>query len=189
MASFFNPFSRSKGGDAWFHVGLTSSFPNITAEDGESIAHMRPCGNDNAESPGCKVFYVPKEDSTRASEVTLDDSGAPPEAGGLRDQVLVFQYKETFHAINHECPHSSYPLSNGAPFDIEDFGIVWSSGVTCPKHGWSFDLSSGKGDRGTFKLQVWEVQLRPVAGSAAKSGEEGEQEEKEVWVRRKQRMG
>lgn len=65
---------------------------------------------------------------------------------------------------------------------------MWSSGVTCPKHGWSFDLSSGKGDRGTYKLQVWEVQLRPVEGSGAGS-EENDAPEQEVWVRRKQRMG
>lgn len=188
MASFFNPFSRSKGGDTWFSVGLTSSFPNITADDGESIAHMRLCNQSNVERPGSKVFHVPKEDSTLASEVPLGNLDAPPEAGGLRDQVLVFQYKEKFHAINHECPHSSYPLSNGVPFDIEDFGIVWSSGITCPKHGWSFDMSSGKGDRGTYKLQVWEVQLRPVAGSSVKPGDV-EDQEKEVWVRRKQRMG
>lgn len=101
MASFFNPFSRSKGGDAWFSVGLTSSFPNITADDGENIAHMRLCNKSNVERPGSKVFHVPKEDSTLASEVTLGNLDAPPEAGGLRDQVLVFQYKEKFHAINH----------------------------------------------------------------------------------------
>lgn len=35
-----------------------------------------------------------------------------------------------------QCPHSSYPLSQGIPFDIEDFGIVLSAGLTCPKHNW-----------------------------------------------------
>jgi len=76
------------------------------------------------------------------------------------------------------CPHSSFPLSHGTPFDIEDFGIVLSAGITCPKHGWSFDLFSGMGDRGNYRLKVWETQLRDVEGG-----------EKEVWVRRKQRMG
>lgn len=101
MSSFFNPFSRSRGGNAWFTAGLTSSFPNITADDGENIAHVRPCNQGNDESRGGKVFYVPKEDSASASQVVLEDSDAPPGAGGLRDQVLVFQYKEKFHAINH----------------------------------------------------------------------------------------
>lgn len=83
-----------------------------------------------------------------------------------------------------QCPHSAFPLSQGNLFDIEDFGITLSAGITCPKHGWSFDIFSGKGDRGTFKLKVWEVQLRDAAGSDG-----GESSDKEVWVRRKQRIG
>lgn len=100
MTLFFNPFSRSRGGDAWFRVGLASSFPNITGDDEENIAHTRLCSNRAETTPSCKVLYVPKEDSSRASEVKLDDSGAPCEPGSLRDQVLVFQYKGKFHAIN-----------------------------------------------------------------------------------------
>lgn len=100
MTLFFNPFSRSQGGNAWFRVGLASSFPNITSEDEDNIAHTRLCGNSTDTAPGCKVFYVPKEDSSLANQVTLDDSGTPSEPGSLRDQVLVFQYKRKFHAIN-----------------------------------------------------------------------------------------
>lgn len=100
MTLFFNPFSRSQGGNAWFRVGLASSFPNITSEDEDNIAHARPCGSESVTAPGCKVFYVPKEDSSRANQVTLDDSGTPSEPGSLKDQVLVFQYKGKFHAIN-----------------------------------------------------------------------------------------
>lgn len=100
MTLFFNPFSRSQAGDAWFRVGLASSFPNITGEDADNIAHARLCGSSNGTAPGCKVFHVPKEDSTRANQVTLDDSGTLSEPGSLRDQVLVFQYKGKFHAIN-----------------------------------------------------------------------------------------
>jgi nitrite reductase/ring-hydroxylating ferredoxin subunit len=72
-----------------------------------------------------------------------------------------------------ECPHSSYPLSNGMPFDIEDFGVKLSKGISCPKHDWSFDLHTGRSDRGSYKLAVWETEIR---------GEE-------VWVRRKQKIG
>lgn len=212
MSSFFSPFSRSRAGDAWVPVGVASSFPDITSADGMRVSEVRLCAKSGSSLPGCKIFHVPRDDSSKASEVPIDEAGAPPETGGLRDQVLIFQFNGKFHAINHvcniphsarvgfvetrkcladsgiqECPHSSYPLSNGAPFDIEDFGIVWSSGITCPKHGWSFDLSSGRGDRGSYKLQVWEVELRPTPGGNTE-GLEGEVE-KEVWVRRKQRMG
>uniref|UniRef100_UPI0035D3E726 hypothetical protein n=1 Tax=Brucella ceti TaxID=120577 RepID=UPI0035D3E726 len=58
----------------------------------------------------------------------------------------------------------SYPLSNGTPFDIEDFGIVLSAGLTCPKHGWSFDMFTGTGDRGNYKLKTWETELRDRQG-------------------------
>ena len=60
-----------------------------------------------------------------------------------------------------------------------------SAGLTCPKHGWSFDIFSGRSDRGYYKLKVWEIQLREPASIDEKS----EAGEMEVWVRRKQRMG
>ena len=94
-----------------------------------------------------------------------------------------------------KCPHSLYPLSQGTPFDIEDFGIVFSAGLTCPKHGWSFDLFNGAADRGSYELGVWETQLREVKsseGSPCDNGEDGKSSnsvEKEVWVRRRQRVG
>ena len=64
-------------------------------------------------------------------------------------------------------------------------------GVTCPKHDWSFDLFTGMSDRGSYKLKTWEVQLRDVKDAeTSQVGEENEKKtEKEVWVRRKQRIG
>jgi len=82
-----------------------------------------------------------------------------------------------------QCPHASAPLSRGAPFDIEDFGVALSAGITCPKHNWSFDLFSGRADRGAYKLKIWEVEVRDRRKS------EEDDEGQEVWVRRKQRMG
>jgi hypothetical protein len=38
-------------------------------------------------------------------------------------------------------------------------------------------------DRGTYKIKLWEVQLRPVMAS------DGKEEDQEVWVRKKQRIG
>jgi nitrite reductase/ring-hydroxylating ferredoxin subunit len=88
------------------------------------------------------------------------------------------------------CPHSSYPLSRGVPFDIEDFGIRLSAGIRCPKHDWSFDLIRGIGDRGTYRLTVWEVQIRPATKeSTSQSDGSSSENESEVWVRRKQRIG
>jgi len=46
-------------------------------------------------------------------------------------------------------------------------------------------------DRGSYKLKTWEVQLRDVKDAEfSQVVEENEKAtEKEVWVRRKQRMG
>ncbi|KAF1833950.1 hypothetical protein BDW02DRAFT_630766 [Decorospora gaudefroyi] len=177
MSIFVNPFSRSsRAGDAWFCVGSVSSYPNI--DECTRVAEHRPCGEKSV--PGCRVFHIPRHDSSEATEVAIDDWKDPDMGGDTKDQVMVFQYKGRFVAVNHECPHSSYPLSNGLPFDIEDFGVVLSSGIQCPKHDWSFDLHTGRSDRGNYRLQVWEVQQN------LKQGGHGEME---VWVRRKKRNG
>ncbi|EAT87091.1 hypothetical protein HBH56_127280 [Parastagonospora nodorum] len=176
MSFLVNPFSQgSRAGAAWFCVGSASSFPDV--DDSTRVGAQRECLNKYI--PGCRIFHVPREDSSKAVEVAIDD-WKDPEAGDSKDQVMVFKYKGKFVAINHECPHSSYPLSNGIPFDIEDFGVVLSSGITCPQHDWSFDLHTGNSDRGRYKLQVWEVQQRPA---------ESEIDDMDVWVRRKQKIG
>lgn len=108
MSSLFTPFSRSRAGDAWFPVGRASTYPDITSADGTQVRDLRLCPKSEESRSGCKIFHVPKDDSSKATEVTLDESAAPPEAGGLRDQVMVFRYKGKFHAINH-VRHSTLP--------------------------------------------------------------------------------
>ncbi|KAF4980014.1 hypothetical protein FZEAL_3876 [Fusarium zealandicum] len=184
-----NPFwSFSRRGASWTFVGLTSSFPDLGTDAG-NLAKFRICNT--KAMPGCKAFQVSKENGSEPAEAVVGDEAME---GELADQVMVFQYKGKFHATDHSCPHSSYPLSQGIPFDIEDFGVVLSAGLTCPKHGWSFDMFTGMSDRGSYKLNVWEVQLRDVKGveSSISSGDidgESETTSKEVWVRRKQRIG
>lgn len=60
--------------------------------------------------------------------------------------------------------------------DIEDFGIVLSTGITCPKHAWTFDLHTGEADVSRYKLGLYEVELR--------QSEDGDEQ---VWVRKKER--
>ncbi|KAJ5781363.1 hypothetical protein N7457_006523 [Penicillium paradoxum] len=174
--ALMNPFTRANA--AWHLVGLASELPNID-DDGARIV------------PRCNAFNIPK---TNGPMERVEDIDLP---GDLKDQVLVFKYKGKYHAIDHvsttrtmwtelssffkQCPHSSFPLSQGNLFDIEDFGIVLSAGITCPKHGWSFDLFSGRADRGNYSLKVWEVQLRDLSTPGST--------DQEVWVRRKQRIG
>ncbi|KAK3332581.1 Rieske domain-containing protein [Cercophora scortea] len=196
--NIFNAFrAPSRSGADWFPVGLASSFPDLGSDDDNLLQPRRACTGTTDDAnlepvPGCKVFQVPPENSSQSTEVPLSADGivesAESEIGAdLKDQVLVFQHRGKFHAVDHKCPHSSFPLSQGTPFDIEDFGIVLSAGLTCPKHGWSFDLFSGTADRGSYKLKVWEVQLRD--SDKAGPTDATKKADQEVWVRRKQRMG
>ncbi|KAK4543043.1 hypothetical protein LTR36_005820 [Oleoguttula mirabilis] len=164
MASAPNP---------WFFAGLASAFPNIapssadTSSTSGSKTKIRDTSDASADiPPPCKIFRP----SPAAVELTADEAQG---LIGLEPQVLIFRYRNKIHAIDHACPHRTYPLSRGALYDIEDFGIVLSAGITCPKHGWAFDINTGQSDRGTYRLGVWEVEAR--------AGGDGE----EVWVRKK----
>lgn len=51
-------------------------------------------------------------------------------------KISVFNVAGEFHAIDDACPHRAGPLSDG---DLE--GDV----VTCPWHGWRFNVKTGQG--------------------------------------------
>ena len=48
-----------------------------------------------------------------------------------KHKVAIFNVGGSFYAINDACPHAGGPLSDG-----------WMEGmeVTCPWHGWTFDV-------------------------------------------------
>ncbi|KAJ4159805.1 uncharacterized protein LMH87_007746 [Akanthomyces muscarius] len=174
----------------WVSVGPLAQFPDVAADDGNLI---QPRACDAKSQPGCRILVVPKSDPSHSAEIAIPAGAAtsPSEGQDLKDQVVVFRYRDKVHAVDHQCPHNAYPLSNGTPFDIEDFGVVLSAGLTCPKHGWSFDLFTGQSDRGLYKLPVWEVQLRDVHGNPLSGSLRGNDppDGKTVWVRRRQKIG
>ena len=49
-----------------------------------------------------------------------------------KHRVAIFNIDGRFHAISDSCPHAGGPLSDG-----------WLEGteVTCPWHGWTFDVT------------------------------------------------
>lgn len=71
---------------AWISVGLASSFPNLV-DDG-NVSQSRRCGA--GYRPGCKVFH-------HGAEVPEESWNGVD----LQDQVLVFQYRGKFHAMDH----------------------------------------------------------------------------------------
>ncbi|OAA58669.1 Rieske domain protein [Cordyceps fumosorosea ARSEF 2679] len=180
---------RARPDAQWIPAGPLAQFPDVAGDDGNLIQPRR-C--DAKSLPGCRILHVPKTDPSKAAEIAIPAGAAtsPTEGQDLKDQVLVFRYRDRMHAVDHQCPHNAYPLSNGTAFDIEDFGVVLSAALTCPKHGWSFDIFTGQSDRGSYKLPVWEIQVRdahgdPWSGSLRSGTLNGET----VWVRRRQRIG
>ena len=55
------------------------------------------------------------------------------EQGG--HSVAIFNISGNFHAINSLCPHQGGPLGEG---------LVDGHIVTCPWHGWQFDVTTGE---------------------------------------------
>ena len=48
--------------------------------------------------------------------------------------VALFNVDGVFHAIPNECPHAHGPLASG---------ILEGTVVSCPWHGWRFDVTDG----------------------------------------------
>ncbi|HEY0981107.1 MULTISPECIES: Rieske (2Fe-2S) protein [unclassified Schlesneria] len=49
--------------------------------------------------------------------------------------VAIFHVEGRFHALDGICPHAGGPLARGA---------LSGTTVTCPWHGWQFDVTSGR---------------------------------------------
>ena len=62
-----------------------------------------------------------------------DDTGKCVEVKGK--EIALFKIDNKIYAIQHTCPHQGGPLAEGG---IE--GKV----VTCPWHGWQFDVTTGE---------------------------------------------
>jgi nitrite reductase (NADH) small subunit len=49
--------------------------------------------------------------------------------------VALYNVEGTFHALDGVCPHAGGPLGRG---------VLEGNVVTCPWHGWQFDVTSGQ---------------------------------------------
>lgn len=63
-------------------------------------------------------------------------------------RVAIFRTADGFHALAAACPHRAGPLADG---------IVADSCVTCPLHGWRFDLRTGAGMGDHSGVESFEV--------------------------------
>ena len=66
-------------------------------------------------------------------------------------QVALFRVGDEFHAIDNTCVHRGGPLGEG---DLE------GKTVTCPWHGWTYDVSTGECTHNpTAKVEKLEVRV------------------------------
>ncbi|MBI2066565.1 MAG: Rieske 2Fe-2S domain-containing protein [Deltaproteobacteria bacterium] len=68
---------------------------------------------------------------TAKSEVPVNEGRVFDVKG---QQIAVFNVNGQFCAVDNICPHRGGPLGEGA---------VQGSVVTCPWHGWQFDVTTG----------------------------------------------
>ncbi len=73
--------------------------------------------------------------------ISLDSIGTLEEGKGTclllpsGKEIAIFRFHGKYYAIDNLCPHAGGPLGEGP---VEN-GIV-----TCPWHGWQFDIATGK---------------------------------------------
>jgi nitrite reductase/ring-hydroxylating ferredoxin subunit len=67
-------------------------------------------------------------------------------------EVALFLVDGVIHAIENLCPHQHIPVL--AEGELE--GTV----ITCPMHGWRFDLATGRGVNASGGLTLFEVRLQ-----------------------------
>jgi nitrite reductase/ring-hydroxylating ferredoxin subunit len=64
-------------------------------------------------------------------------------------QVVVMKVDESVVAFDNNCPHQHLSLLHQ--------GTVEGCSITCPMHGWSFDVKSGRSINGNGMLRMFEV--------------------------------
>ncbi len=71
------------------------------------------------------------EHVTPTQEIPIGEARAYVACGR---EIAVFNVDGTFYAIDNSCPHQGGPLAEG---------FIHGKIVTCPWHGWCFDVTTG----------------------------------------------
>lgn len=72
-------------------------------------------------------------------------------------EIAVINVNDEFHAVGNHCPHMGGPTCQGllsGTFDVEDGEVVYEREneiISCPWHGWEFDIKTGEHLGGTKK--------------------------------------
>ncbi len=67
------------------------------------------------------------------------------------EQIALFKVQEKVFAISNNCPHQHFAKLHES--------IVEENIITCPMHGWCFDLVTGKSTNASGKLKTYSVEV------------------------------
>ena len=66
-------------------------------------------------------------------------------------EIAIFRAEGKFYAVSNVCPHQHAPvIAEG----IRDGNII-----TCPMHGWSYDIETGKSTNGSGGLTCFDLKI------------------------------
>ncbi len=80
----------------------------------------------------------------RVARVSECPPGKSLECAASERVIAIFNVDGTFHALDGVCPHQGGPLGQGE---------LTGSVVTCPWHGWQFDVCTGQHQLNSRVLQ------------------------------------
>ncbi len=86
----------------------------------------------------CSLKEIPKR---RGKNIYFDEE----------TQVAIFHIESRLFAVSNICPHQHAPV-------IAE-GFVEDCTITCPLHGWVYDLETGKAIGGAGRLKTYEIFL------------------------------
>ena len=66
-------------------------------------------------------------------------------------EIAVFRIGDDFHAVSNVCPHQHSPVIAEGPLE----GHV----ITCPMHGWSYDVRTGRSVNASGFLRTFELRV------------------------------
>jgi nitrite reductase (NADH) small subunit len=75
--------------------------------------------------------------------------GLKVQCGG--QEIALFLIEDRVVAVSNYCPHQHFPKLHESPLD----GTV----ITCPMHGWSYDLATGKAVTGSGVLRIFPARV------------------------------
>jgi nitrite reductase (NADH) small subunit len=108
------------------------------------------------------VIDVGAVDEFAEGTVTVRQAGA--------QEIGVIRWSDTLHAVRNVCPHQGAPICRGWLRPLLTVGVPGAAApacdsnrplLSCPWHGWEFDVGSGRAlwsDR--MRLRTYAIELR-----------------------------